>query len=315
MFQIESYKSAESCVSCYNMHLNNLTSKDYPRSEVVPEEVIARSTERKVTLLPIVFEAHLHVPSSDYELSMMQETTSNPDYVDSRQDRQLEHQILRARREGVPTKTYALFADMIISAVFAGGGEDCTSPLISGALAANLLRQIISAVRATSDYDVAQASRWIRCVVQLLIDGRNTSVKHVGGLTEAVDSVQTTLHIVEDVVDQAIVLAREAKRPSNSDGQHSQTKKPDSDIEMQDTEASAALPSPYPAEELEWLATTLFNLAVDFFVDENDDGAKQWSRKAVEVADVLAATPYGDRGMLAKVLRGKVDELGWSVTR
>ena len=313
MFQVESYKCAERQVSWYSMHLSSLTSNNYPYSELVPEDFIARSKGRKLALNPIAFEAHLHIPDSNYEFSRTKDINATSDYVDSCQDRRLEHQILRARCEGVPAKTYALFADMVISAVSGGGGQDSADPLISVELAVNLLRRIISAVRAASRYDIVQASRWIRCIVQLVIDGRNMSGRSIGGSTEVVNSVQTTLQIVQEVVDQAIVLAVDAKRQPKQDGQQRQPIEPDSDVEMQDTDANAAILSSYPAEELEWLATTLFNLAVDLFIYENEDGAKQWSRKAVEVADVLAANVDGDRGMLARVLRGKVVELGWSV--
>ena len=36
--------------------------------------------------------------------------------------------------------------------------------------------------------------------------------------------------------------------------------------------------------ELEWLAATTFNRAVDYYVQENDENAKKWAEKAFVVA-------------------------------
>ena len=69
----------------------------------------------------------------------------------------------------------------------------------------------------------------------------------------------------------------------------------------------------YPPDELEYLATILFNMAVDFYVAGNEDQAKWYAGKAIEIADVLALPQArgGDRGMLAKVLRQKTRSLDW----
>lgn len=40
----------------------------------------------------------------------------------------------------------------------------------------------------------------------------------------------------------------------------------------------------YPKTELEWLATTTFNRAVDYYVQEHDEAAKRWAEKAFMVA-------------------------------
>lgn len=55
----------------------------------------------------------------------------------------------------------------------------------------------------------------------------------------------------------------------------------------------------YPKTELEWLATTAFNRAIDYYVQENDEKAKRWAEKAFVVAqwiDDAGAT----RGFLMK---------------
>lgn len=106
---------------------------------------------------------------------------------------------------------------------------------------------------------------------------------------------------------------------------------------------------PYPAEELLWLATTLFNLAIDMYISsssvltdpktvtnsdtatnrgtksgENAMTAQLWARRAVEFADVLALGPLdgsntigsgperGD-GILAETLRERCQRFKWDV--
>jgi hypothetical protein len=82
------------------------------------------------------------------------------------------------------------------------------------------------------------------------------------------------------------------------------------DTEQADAELGAA----YPAEELEWLATTLFNLAVDYYAGEEEEQGAEWARKAVKLADILATSwDGGDGGLLLSVLGRKMAELGWGV--
>jgi hypothetical protein len=59
---------------------------------------------------------------------------------------------------------------------------------------------------------------------------------------------------------------------------------PSSDtVEDQDNADSAdddtKEPERYPKTELEWLATTIFNRAVDYYLQEDDDKAKKWAEK------------------------------------
>ncbi|KAF2447271.1 SPO22-domain-containing protein [Karstenula rhodostoma CBS 690.94] len=44
-------------------------------------------------------------------------------------------------------------------------------------------------------------------------------------------------------------------------------------------------PNHYPATELEWLATTAFNHAVDYYVQEKDDKCRLWAEKALTLAE------------------------------
>lgn len=63
---------------------------------------------------------------------------------------------------------------------------------------------------------------------------------------------------------------------------------------------------PYPAEELEWLATTTFNKAVDFYCASQNVECRRWAEKALSIADSMA-----DRGALHELLQTKFMGLTW----
>lgn len=66
-------------------------------------------------------------------------------------------------------------------------------------------------------------------------------------------------------------------------------------------------PAPYPAEELEWIATTTFNRAVDFYCASQDDASRRWAEKAISLANL-----GNDDGHLHKLLQNKYLGLAWS---
>jgi hypothetical protein len=59
----------------------------------------------------------------------------------------------------------------------------------------------------------------------------------------------------------------------------------------------------YPATELEWLASTAFNHAVDYYVQEKDDKCKLWAEKALTLAD-WAESDNGLKGALMEKYMG-----------
>ena len=63
---------------------------------------------------------------------------------------------------------------------------------------------------------------------------------------------------------------------------------------------------PYPAEELEWIATTAFNRAIDFYCLGNDGKCRDWSGKAVNIASFCP-----DNGALQSLLQEKLLGLNW----
>ncbi|KAL4918229.1 meiosis protein SPO22/ZIP4 like-domain-containing protein [Aspergillus aurantiobrunneus] len=91
-------------------------------------------------------------------------------------------------------------------------------------------------------------------------------------------SVQAEEYILaESVLDQALVLAR----------QNSNTR------------------SSYPKDELQWMATSAFNRAVEFFLVSADGECHRWAGKAIALADFIEE----DRGELGRLLRQNFTKL------
>jgi hypothetical protein len=58
---------------------------------------------------------------------------------------------------------------------------------------------------------------------------------------------------------------------------------------------------PYPKEELEWIVTNSFNHGIDLYCNEDDDGARRWLHKAINLA-----THMDDNGELQRLLQEKM---------
>lgn len=101
-----------------------------------------------------------------------------------------------------------------------------------------------------------------------------------------------------------MLAAAENARKEDAENHDQDTNRPDAD-----------LGEAYPAEELEWLATTLLNLGVDFYASQREELGKKWVRKAVELASVLQTSKdVGEkRGLLVSMLKVKMSGLGWDV--
>ncbi len=59
-------------------------------------------------------------------------------------------------------------------------------------------------------------------------------------------------------------------------------------------------------EELEWVATTAFNRAVDFYCTSQDAICRRWAEKAMSLADLS-----NDDGRLHRLLQAKYLGLTW----
>ncbi|RDW90401.1 uncharacterized protein DSM5745_02176 [Aspergillus mulundensis] len=82
--------------------------------------------------------------------------------------------------------------------------------------------------------------------------------------------------LAESVLDQALMLAR--REPDSKSNSNSIT---------------------YPKDEVQWLATTAFNRAVEFFLISADGDCRRWAGKAIGLADLIG----DDRGELGRLLR------------
>ncbi|KAK5272684.1 hypothetical protein LTR99_002077 [Exophiala xenobiotica] len=273
------------------------------------------SSQKVAAIAPLAFEAVLFVTASG----------------ESPVDAVSLNLILDEAIQLQPTKkTYSCLADMILSSAGAATRVDGQqeqghmSPQLSISTATQLLAKLIQGLRVQSDYDTAQAFRWIRCVVQVVLDRCGADSK----LSAA--EYEKGLITVKTITEQALALGRSALPPvvnGTDKGQSQQA---------------------YPSEELEWLATTLFNLAIDLYVAETesgcategledhapDEGAPStsirrpqiWAVKAVEFAGLLAESVLlertdrneavatgGDGGMLVSLLRERCRSIGWDV--
>ncbi|KAI9792394.1 MAG: hypothetical protein M1816_002278 [Peltula sp. TS41687] len=77
---------------------------------------------------------------------------------------------------------------------------------------------------------------------------------------------------------------------------------------------SKANSSQYPTDELEWLATTTFNRAVDFYCASDDQACKRWAEKALIIAGLIRENDGSRPGGLRDLLESKYLSLSWTNT-
>ncbi|KAF2114687.1 meiosis protein SPO22/ZIP4 like-domain-containing protein [Lophiotrema nucula] len=147
-----------------------------------------------------------------------------------------------------------------------------------------VLQKIINITWQHSNNDIVKLSRWIRCLFQLALSfDESISLK---------------------CIDQASLIA--AARHGVSDDlepitqQHLLNTPPPSSSPTKVADAEGKETNCYPSTELEWLATTCFNLAVDYYLQENDEKCRAWADKAVNVAQWME-----DNGQLRNQLTEK----------
>lgn len=128
--------------------------------------------------------------------------------------------------------------------------------------------------------DVDRLARWIRCLLSL--------------------ALSSNVEMAENIVDQVISIAENAKevRSMSHPCPHIHNTEQSSSDEQK--------PTRYPAEELEWIATTTFNRAIDFYCASQDDASRRWAEKAMSLAN------FGnDDGRLHELLQNKYLGLAW----
>ncbi|OAP63880.1 hypothetical protein AYL99_03107 [Fonsecaea erecta] len=287
--------------------------RESPNSALVKQEVLDAITQKVIVLAPLAFEAVLFLART--------RTADVPDQAPLQDELSLAQMVDQMVQLNPPQKTYSIFADMILSASTTASDaplpeQDPTRSVLPISTTTNLIAKLISGLRNHPNYDNSRAARWVRCVVQIVLDWRE-SRSHESPEKDSARE-EKGLGTVARITKHALNLARSA---------------PGQD---------------YPTEELEWLAATLFNLAIDLYASNSesttadsgtqDKGDKHqkpskevttaaaaaaaavtspqfWAKRAVEIADVLAVDTArgGDAGMLAKLLRERCQKLHWDV--
>lgn len=221
-------------------------------------------------------------------------------------------------------KEFACVADSILSATLPRQPDSSTGNLpgrLPFQAAINLLAKLLALIRNEKDYDLNQAARWIRCIVQLVLDAQHPIVGPSIAASEAPPTVnESSLSLLEPLVTEAVSLAQSAASLTEQRLQIGQ---------QEDT-----LPRLYPSDELQWLASTLFNLAVDLhFTAGSQVLAEKWAGIAVKVAEALnfgagtlrdmdtdfdngivTENGNGNGGSgLAKMLKERCIKAGWTI--
>lgn len=136
--------------------------------------------------------------------------------------------------------------------------------------------------------DIDKLSRWIRCLFSLALVSK--------------------LEMAEHLLDQVVTITREGLAVSGQIfhlqcSNHLFRYQPAltffSHFFLQKAEV-------YPPEELEWLAATTFNRAVDFYCSSQDADCRRWAEKALAIANLSS-----DGGALHELLQTKYMGLSW----
>lgn len=168
----------------------------------------------------------------------------------------------------------------------------------------SVLHKIINLTARQTGTDLTKLARWLRCLFTLSLEyDESTSIKcveqvlKIAAKQQAVSQPSTAPPqgaIVKPAQDSRIVPASILITPPPSpDPIFIDYGNEDADDELKEVDH-------YPKTELEWLATTAFNHAVDYFLQENDDKCKAWAEMAF-----LLAQWIDDNGSLRDVLMAK----------
>lgn len=143
------------------------------------------------------------------------------------------------------------------------------------------LQQIINMTWQHNNGGTDKLSRWIRCLFSLALP---------------------ETHIAVQLLDQAVAIAEDAKKVCEST-----SSRRNSDDLTRCLSWLLQKSMPYPPEELEWLATTAFNRAIDFYCTSQDQPCRLWAEKALALSNICE-----DGGALHEVLQQKYQGLSWN---
>ncbi|KAF2090252.1 SPO22-domain-containing protein [Saccharata proteae CBS 121410] len=172
------------------------------------------------------------------------------------------------KQEDTQQRHLETLADLVLVIHAALVESNATSNAPHRAKILTVLQKIINLTwrHRSGSTDVAKLARWIRCLFQLSL-----------GFDE-----KLSLQCIEQAKDVA------QKRGTGTAA----------DSRNQD--------DGYPSEELEWLATTVFNRAVDLYCANDDGGCRLWAEKALGLAVLVV-----DGGALHRLLQQKYSGLRW----
>lgn len=140
------------------------------------------------------------------------------------------------------------------------------------------LQQIINLTWQHDSNNINKLARWIRCLFTLALTSNVDTAEQLLGQAVTIAESSRQVRITVNSSSHCTANARNA-------GQQSMT---------------------YPAEELEWLTTTTFNRAIDFYCSSQDVSCRRWAEKAILLSNLLE-----DGGALHEVLQEKYQELSW----
>ncbi|KIW65046.1 hypothetical protein PV04_07333 [Phialophora macrospora] len=285
------------------------------------KEVTGGTTQKQIVLAPLAFEALLFMQRSS--------TYGGPEQGPTAIDEPSLKQIIdQAMALNPPQKTFSIFADMVLSAgtgkLYQPDPGMSGPPVLPASTTVNLLGKLITGLRSYPSYDAAQGAKWIRCMIQVVLDQLETrapkemksSSSDSPDIAAAETHFKKNLSTLAKLTQHALIFAR-----SNNT---------------------------YPAEELQWLATMLFNLAIDLYLtssssssastsgfpdgtskpetgeskateSDGDTQPEPWAKRAVEFAEVLALNTStrnkggDDVAMLVRTLRERCHRFKWDV--
>ena len=216
-------------------------------------------------LIPVAFEALLYVTASNYVMS------------EAPFDQMSVKQFLsRVAHLGTPTITYAVLVDVLLS--FANqdscGEENFGGMKIPTFVAAKMVGSIVQSVRNLEVYDTNQAARWLRCMVQLVIDD-------VENIAEEESKCRQSVKVVQTLVEQVRMVAASSGQGENA----------------------------YPMEELEWVAARSFNMAIDLQSYRHSDLARQMAALSVSVTETMMQISQEEGpSSFVKLVREKISQ-------
>jgi hypothetical protein len=173
----------------------------------------------------------------------------------------------------------------------------------------SVLEKIIKLTSHQSGTDMVKLSRWLRCLFNLALTF-DESISY--RCTDQAVKLATTRHRVSPfslfshIRCRAIVKPRQDTCVAKPAVLH--TPPPSSKPIRYENEVLADNAfkgvDRYPPTELEWLATSAFNHAVDYYLQDNDKDCKRWAEQAFVLAQWLE-----DDGTLRDLLMEKYASL------